>query len=232
MIGKNLPLGHGTTQIDAEGAFVTPGGIDSHCHLSQYYDPGPGQEQKTQSTDGTIPTEYNFSGDTYETGSRSAIAGGTTTIISFASQFRDDESLKPVITEYHKLAQGQAYCDYSFHVILTNPTPTVLKEDLPMLIDHYGISSIKIFMTYASAKLSDYQILDVLHSSRSLGITTMVHAENADLVDWMTDHLEAQNMVEPWHHGTSRPPLVEAEATVSQFGIGVLQKLTFSRTDL
>lgn len=194
---------------------MTPGGVDSHCHLSQFYDPGPGQEQRTPSTDGTIPAHYNFSGDTYESGSRSAIAGGTTTIISFASQFRDDESLKQVITEYHKLAQGQAYCDYSFHVIVTNPTQTVLREDLPVLIDHYGISSIKVFMTYASAKLNDYQLLDVLQQAQEHGITTMVHAENGDIVDWMTDCLEAKAMIEPHHHGTSRPPLVEAEATVS-----------------
>lgn len=212
-----MPVQESTEILDAEGAFVTPGAVDSHCHLSQFYDPGPAQEQRTQSTDGTIPAEYDFAGDDYESGSRSAIAGGTTTIISFAVQYRDDESLKPVITEYHKLARDKAYCDYSFHVIVTNPTQTVLKKDLPMLIDHYGISSIKIFMTYESAKLNDYQILSILNTARSLGITTMVHAENADVVDYLTDQLEAHAMVKPHYHGASRPPLVEAEATVSKY---------------
>ncbi len=197
---------------------MTPGGVDSHCHLSQYYDPGPGEEQKTQATndDGTIPAKYNFSGDTFETGSRSAVAGGTTTIISFANQFRGDESLRPVVAEYHKLARNQTYCDYSFHVIVTNPNKAVLEQDLGWLIHESGISSIKIFMTYASARLNDYQILDVMHAARKLGITTMVHAENADVVDWMTDHLEEKGMVAPHHHGTSRPPMVEAEATVKR----------------
>jgi dihydropyrimidinase len=69
-------------------------------------------------------------------------------------------------------------------------------------------------MTYPTARLNDYQILDVLHLARGLGLTTMVHAENADMVEWMTDHLESKAMVEPYHHGTSRPPLMEAEATV------------------
>lgn len=83
------------------------------------------------------------------------------------------------------------------------------------MVEKYGITSVKIFMTYESAKLNDYQILDVMHASRKLGITTMIHAENGDVIDWMTDHLEVKNMVAPHHHGTSRPPIVEAEASVS-----------------
>ena len=142
--------------------------------------------------------------------------GGTTTILSFALQFREDESIIPVIEEYHKLAAGQSYCDYAFHVIITNPSRRVLEEDLQVMVEQYGITSIKIYMTYASSKLNDYQILDVLHSARKLGITTMVHAENADVVEWMTEQLEKKGMVAPHHHGTSRPPIVEAEATVSQ----------------
>lgn len=200
--------------IDAEGAYVTPGGVDAHAHLNQWYDPPVGAPQKTIATDGEIPNLEDYAGDTYTTGSLSAIAGGTTTIISFASQFREDESLIPVIDEYHKLAAGKSYCDYAFHVIVTNPTQQVLEKDLKTMVEEYGITSVKIFMTYPTAKLNDYQILDVMHVARSLGITTMVHAENADVVEWMTEQLEKKGMVAPYYHGTSRPPLVEAEATV------------------
>jgi len=70
-------------------------------------------------------------------------------------------------------------------------------------------------MTYESMKLNDHEILDVMYMARRLGITTMVHAENADMINWMTEHLEAQGMTAPYYHGTSRPPIVEAEAVVS-----------------
>jgi len=170
-------------------------------------------------TNGTIPAEYNFAGDDHESGTRSAVAGGTTTVISFAFQLREDDSLIPVIEEYHRLAQDKAYCDFAFHCIITNPSQTVLEKDLQTMIEVHGISSIKIYMTYQDAKLNDYEILDVMHAARKLGITTMVHAENADVVDWMTDHLEKKGMTAPYHHGTSRPPVVEAEATVSDIPI-------------
>ncbi len=113
------------------------------------------------------------------------------------------------------MAAGQSYCDYAFHVILSNPTNHVLEKDLPMMVEHYGITSVKIYMTYKAFQLRDYQILDVMHAARKLGITTMVHAENADVIDWMTEHLEEQGMTAPYNHGTSRPPIVESEATVS-----------------
>jgi dihydropyrimidinase len=157
----------------------------------------------------------NYTGDTYDTGTRSAVAGGTTTVITFASQFRGDDSLIPVIEEYHKLANGKSYCDYSFHVIISNPTKHIVENDLQLMVEKYGITSVKIYMTYKSFMLKDYQILEVMHAARRLGITTMVHAENADVIDWMTEHLEEKGMTAPYHHGTSRPPAVEAEATVS-----------------
>lgn len=216
-VGANLPVRNCTTELQAEGAFVTPGGVDSHVHLSQWadtYSSGGDDPAKTIVTDGTIPNLQNFAGDTYDTGTRSAVAGGTTTIITFACQLRNDDSLIPVIEEYHKITKGKSYCDYSFHVILSNPTPTILERDLETMVEEYGISSIKIYMTYKALMLRDYEILDVMYVARKLGITTMVHAENADVIEWMTTHLEAKGMTAPHHHGTSRPPIVEAEATV------------------
>lgn len=208
-----MPVKDGTEALDAEGAYITPGGIDTHVHLSQLYEASVDSLMKTAETNGKIPDLVNYTGDTYDTGTRSAVAGGTTTVITFASQLSNDESLVPVVEEYHKLAENQSYCDYGFHIILSNPTKHVLENDLPLMVEKYGITSVKIYMTYKAFQLRDYQILDVMHAARRLGITTMIHAENADVIDWMTEHLEEQGMTAPHHHGTSRPPIVEAEAT-------------------
>jgi dihydropyrimidinase len=147
--------------IDAQGAYVTPGGVDSHVHLAQ----------------DNAPT-----GDTWETGTRSAIAGGTTTVLAFASQKKSEESLLPVVEEYHQRSRGQAYCDYGFHVIVSNLTERILKEDLGQLMER-GITSLKLYMTYPLLKLGDHDIMELLIHTRSLGMTTMVHAENTDMID-------------------------------------------------
>lgn len=76
-----------------------------------------------------------------------------------------------------------------------------------------GITSIKIYSTYPALKLNDTQILDTFYAARQHGITVMVHAENSDMIEWFTKDLENRGMTEPWHHGTSRPPIVESEAT-------------------
>ncbi|KAG0699978.1 hypothetical protein DFH29DRAFT_990580 [Suillus ampliporus] len=206
-VGPRLLATSGAQEIDAEGAFITPGGVDSHVHNANIDD-----VDRSAITNGVIPDRENYVGDTYDTGTRSAVAGGTTTVVTFASQMKTDESIIPVIENYHKLAKDQSYCDYAFHVIITNPTPKIVEDEFPRMVDEYGITSVKLYMTYKPMRLLDYQILDVMYSARKLGITTMVHAENADIIDWMTQHLEEKLMTHPHHHGTSRPPIVEAEA--------------------
>lgn len=216
-VGIDLPVKAGVDELQADGAYVTPGGVDSHVHLSQFYEASVAGIQETVVTNGDLDCLKDMPGDTYESGTRSAIAGGTTTVITFASQFKGDKSLIPVIEEYHKLANGQSYCDYAFHVIVSNPTKDICKNDFKIMVEKYGITSVKIYMTYKALKLNDYEVLEVMHAARSLGITTMVHAENADVIDWMTEHLEEQGMTQPHHHGTSRPTAVEAEATVRPY---------------
>ncbi|KAG1775241.1 hypothetical protein EV702DRAFT_1236296 [Suillus placidus] len=136
-----------------------------------------------------------------------------TTIIMFASQMRKDESVIAVIEDYHELAKDQSYCDYAFHVTITNPTPQIIEDEFPRMVDKFGITSVKLYMTYKPLRLLDYQILDVMCSARKLGITTMVHTKNvADVIDWMMQHLEQKLMMHPYHHGTSRPLIMEAEA--------------------
>jgi dihydropyrimidinase len=178
--------------IDAHGGYVTPGGVDSHVHLHQDNSP---------------------TGDKFESGTRSAIAGGTTTILAFASQKKTETSLMPVVEEYHRRAAGNSYADYGFHLILTNPTEDILHKELPSLVQEGGITSVKLYMTYDPMKLSDRQILDVMMSTRSLGMTTMIHAENADIIGWISDQLEKQRITGPFSHALSRPNIAEDEAT-------------------
>ena len=124
-LGRDLDRSETTKVIDARGGFITPGGVDSHVHLAQDNSP---------------------TGDNWETGTRSAIAGGNTTVLAFASQKRTDSSLYPVIEDYHKRSKDQSYCDYGFHLILTNPTPEIMEKEMPAMVEN-GITSVKLYMS-------------------------------------------------------------------------------------
>ena len=179
--------------IDATGRTVTPGGVDAHCHLDQ------------RSLDGSVCA------DDFYSGTRSAAAGGTTTVIPFAIQFRG-ESLRWAVDDYRRRADGRAVVDYAFHLIVTDPNPQVCGQELPALVRD-GYSSLKIYMTYDDLKLDDGQILDVLDAARRTGGMVMVHAENAECIGWLTDRLEEAGRIGPRYHATSRPRPVEREAT-------------------
>jgi dihydropyrimidinase len=152
-----------------------------------------------------------ISADTYETGSRSAIAGGNTTIVSFAPLQKDAPSPIAAVKATHDLARDHCYCDYGFHLLMGNAGPQALAE-LPALRDE-GISSIKIYMTYEALQLRDDEILSVLLTARKNKIFTMMHAENGDVLNWLTSQLEAAKLCAPKYHANSRPPILEAEAT-------------------
>lgn len=179
--------------IDATGLLVMPGGIDSHVHLAQPAFGGPAMA------------------DGFESGTRSAIAGGNTTLIPFALQPRG-ASLRASVVDYHKEADGKSYCDYGFHLIISDPSPSVLGQELPALVDD-GYSSFKVFMTYDDLVLSDRQLLEVFDCARSCGALVMVHCEGYDAIRFMTEKLEAAGKTAPYFHGASRPQSVEREAT-------------------
>ena len=195
--GRIAALAHGLAggarEIDAAGRWVLPGGVDSHCHLDQPMEP---------------PLRM---ADDFDSGTRSAACGGTTTVIPFAAQ-RNGESLRAAVADYHLRADGRAHVDYAFHLIVSDPTPKVLAEELPALIAE-GYSSFKIYMTYDDLKLNDAQMLDVLEVARRHGAMAMVHAENADCIEWLTKRLEAAGRTAPRFHAQARPMLVEREAT-------------------
>ena len=120
-------------------------------------------------------------------------------------------SLLQVLEDTHARAKDNCYTDYSFHMLVGNPCEQALSE-FPRLRE-LGISSLKIYMTYEALQLRDDQILDVLLASRKEGITTMIHAENGDILNWMTRKLEEKGLYAPKYHATSRPQIVETEAT-------------------
>jgi dihydropyrimidinase len=191
LLGEGLPAG--LREIDAAGRTVTPGGVDAHCHLDQPMD-GPAKMA-----------------DDFLTGTRSAACGGTTTVIPFAAQMKG-QSLEAAVVDYHGRAEGKACIDYAFHLIVSDPTPQVLTTELPRLIAQ-GYTSFKVYMTYDDLKLDDGQILDVLDVARTHGALAMIHAENADCIEWLTKRLEAAGRTAPRWHAHARPMLVEREAT-------------------
>ena len=179
--------------IDASGLYVIPGGIDSHVHLAQPSFDGPKMA------------------DGFETGTRSAIAGGNTTVIPFALQPRG-ASLRQSVMDYHKEAHRQAYCDYGFHLIITDPNPHVLKQELPALVSD-GYTSFKVFMTYDDLVLNDRELLEVFDCARECKALVMVHCEGYDAIRFMTQKLERAGKIAPYYHAVSRPVSVEREAT-------------------
>ena len=149
--------------------------------------------------------------DDFESGTRSAACGGTTSVIPFAAQAKG-QSLAAAVADYHRRAEGKACIDYAFHLIVSDPTPRVLAEELPRLIRD-GYTSFKIYMTYDDLRLSDREILDVMDLARREGAMVMVHAENSDAIAWLSDKLIAAGRTAPAYHAVSRPPAVEREAT-------------------
>ncbi|CAI6330329.1 unnamed protein product [Periconia digitata] len=183
-----------TRTIDAEGGYVMPGGVDGHVHLQEPPLFGKGS-----------------SADNYETGSRSAVCGGTTCMVSFAPQKKSEDTLLDTLRATYERARDNCYIDYSFHLLVGNPSERALSEFKTLREE--GITSLKIYMTYEALKLNDGQILDVLLEARKQKITTMVHAENGEVIDWMTKQLEKRKLYAPKYHGTSHPPVAETEAT-------------------
>ncbi|KAI0199051.1 hypothetical protein F4808DRAFT_434000 [Astrocystis sublimbata] len=181
--------------IDAENGYVMPGGIDCHVHLQEPSMFGTGS-----------------SADTYETGTRSAIAGGTTTIVAFAPQQKSLDSVLEALANTHALARGNSYCDYGFHLLVANPCEKALSE-FEQLASAEGVTSLKIYMTYEALQLRDNEILSVLLAARRNRILTMIHAENGDMLAWLIEKLEAAELFAPKYHGHSHAPVLEAEAT-------------------
>lgn len=182
----------GPATLDAGGLLVLPGGVDSHCHIEQLRAGGGTDEE------------------TWESGSRSCFAGGTTSVISFSTQFKGSGILEP-LAEYRRRA-GKAMVDYSFHQIITDPTDDVVWKEIPAIVAD-GIRSLKVFLTYDAMHLDDRQYLRVLAAARRNGALVTVHCENYEAIRWRTEALLADGRTAPKYHAWSRPRMIEREAT-------------------
>jgi dihydropyrimidinase len=189
-IGAGL---QGARVIDASGHLVMPGGVDSHCHIEQLRAGGGTDEES------------------FTTGSTAALAGGTTSVVTFAAQFKGGGLAAPM-AEYRRRAAAGAMVDYAFHQIITDPSDSVIAEDLPQVVAD-GVRSLKVFLTYEPSRLDDAQYLRVLAAARRLGCLVTVHCENYDAIGQRTAALLAAGLTAPKYHAWSRPTVIEREAT-------------------
>lgn len=185
-------LDEGGREIDASGRLVMPGGVDSHAHIEQ------------------LAASGMMNADTFESATRSAAFGGTTTVITFAAQ-HVGMNLAKVVEDYHGLADRGAVVDYAFHMILADPNEDVLFNQLPPLI-RAGHSSIKVFMTYDRLRIDDERLLDVLAAARENRALVTIHAENHGMINWMAKRLLSRGYTAPKYHGVAHPRLCEKEA--------------------
>lgn len=178
--------------IDAAGKYVIPGGVDAHTHME-------------------MPFGGTFASDTFETGTRAAAWGGTTTIIDFAIQPKGG-SLGEGIDAWHEKADGKCAIDYAFHMIMSDVNESSLKE-MDRLVSA-GVSSFKLFTAYPGVFLSDDgQILRAMQRAGSNGGLIMTHAENGLAIDVLVEQALARGERDPRYHGDVRKALLEAEAT-------------------
>src|SRR6202522_1569219 len=180
------------TVIDTTGKYVLPGGIDAHTHME-------------------MPFGGTFSVDTFETGTKAAAWGGTTTIIDFAVQAKGT-SLLAALDKWHSKADGNCDIDYGFHMIVSDVNESSLKE-MAACVDA-GVTSFKMFMAYPGVFYStDGEILLAMQQASAIGATVMMHAENGIAIDQLVAQALAAGRGDPVEHGLTRPPELEGEAT-------------------
>ncbi|MFD6396305.1 dihydropyrimidinase [Nocardia sp. NPDC060249] len=190
-LGADLAAGADTV-IDATGKYVIPGGVDGHTHMQ-------------------LPFGGTEASDTFETGTRAAAWGGTTTIVDFAVQ-KPGQRVQDTLAEWHGKAAGRCAIDYGFHQIIGDVDDESLKGMSELVSE--GVTSFKLFMAYPGVFYSDDgQILRAMQSAGDLGALMMMHAENGIAIDVLVEQALARGNTSPYFHGTSRPWQMEEEAT-------------------
>jgi dihydropyrimidinase len=183
----------GPEVIDATGKYVIPGAIDGHTHMQ-------------------MPFGGTEASDTFDTGTKAAAIGGTTTIVDFAIQ-RTGEVVQDGLAAWHKKTDGQCHIDYAFHMILGGVGDDSLKA-MDQLVADEGITSFKLFMAYPGVFYSDDgQILRAMQKARENGALIMMHAENGPAIDVLVKQALERGETDPIYHGLTRPQELEAEAT-------------------
>lgn len=192
MIGKNLKMDADKT-IDATGKLVFPGGVDPHVHLD-------------------LPFMGTFSSDNYETGTRAALYGGTTSVIDYVIQ-SPGNSMFSALDEWHKKSDNNSFGDYSYHIAVTDFNSDTKKE-FKNLITKEGITSFKTFMAYKGAfMISDDQMIGIMNEVREYGGLVSVHATNGDMIDYLVKKHVSEGKLKPLYHYLSQPEITETEAS-------------------
>lgn len=177
--------------IDCKGCYIMPGGIDTHTHLD-------------------LEVGNTVTADNYYTGTRAALAGGTTCIIDYANQNRG-ETLGFALNNWHKKADGNAWCDYGFHMGITDWNDNVSKEIDDMFKE--GVTSFKMYMAYKQTLQVDDGILyKAMKRCNELGGIIGVHCENGDVIEVLVKEAREKGHLTPYYHHKTRPSSVEAEA--------------------
>src|SRR5271168_1592426 len=191
-IDEHLPPESASTSLDARGMLVMPGGIDVHTHLD-------------------MPFGGTTSADDFETGTRAAAFGGTTTLIDFAIQYKG-QSLRQAFDTWMKKADGKAVADFAFHCIITDLGAAQL-EEMGALVRE-GVSSFKLFMAYPGVfMLDDATIFRAMLQAAKHGGMICMHAENGGAIDVLVQRALAEGKTAPKYHALTRPTTAEGEAT-------------------
>jgi dihydropyrimidinase len=190
-VGPSLPANSADNLIDATGMYVMPGGIDAHTHLD-------------------MPLGGIVSADDFETGTRAAAFGGTTTIVDFAVQARGTR-MRDALDTWWKKAEGRATIDYGLHMIVTGLGGAGL-EDMDDMVGE-GVASFKLFMAYPnSLMVDDGTIFKALSQTAKNGALICMHAENGSVIDVLIARALAEGKTAPIYHALTRPPRAEGEA--------------------
>ncbi len=189
-IGASLPI-LADKVIDARGKYVIPGGIDVHTHLD-------------------MPFGGTTSSDDFETGTRAAAFGGTTTIVDFAIQSKGMK-MREALDIWWKKAEGKACTDYGLHMIITD-LPDSHMEDMNEMVRE-GLSSFKLFMAYPGVLMADdATIFKAMRKTAENGGLICMHAENGSVIDVIVKKAVAEGKKTPIYHALTRPTTAEAEA--------------------
>ncbi len=186
------PSGTFDLTIDAKGKYILPGGIDAHTHLD-------------------MPFGGTNSSDDFESGTRAAAYGGTTTIVDFAIQAKG-EALRQGIDTWHAKAEGKGAIDYGFHMIMTDVNDGTV-EEMNQLVRE-GVTSFKLFMAYPGVLMvDDGQIFRAMQRAGEIGALICMHAENGLPIDVLVAQALAKGHTAPKYHAITRPQIMEAEGT-------------------